>query len=125
MFTKTTLLAAGLIVAAHVAIGTANAQRLTNPFSSLAGKFTNEDLKQMKAASASLYANDVIISGHTTKWLNEKSGTGGIVTLQRRYDYKGMICATLRHHIKVKGSLDPINLSFDRCKTADGQWKLR
>lgn len=79
----------------------------------------------MKNASARLYGNDAIIAGTTTKWWNEKTGNGGIVTLVRRYDFEVMPCATMRHHFTVKGNLDPMNLSFERCKTKSGEWKLR
>jgi surface antigen len=125
MFQKTRWAALLLAGATVFGAAIAEAQVLLNPFLYMSNKFTNEDMQKMMEASARLYKNDAIIAGTTTMWRNDKSGNAGIVTLVRRYDFEGMPCATVRHHFTVKGSLDPVNLHFDRCKTKDGEWKLR
>jgi surface antigen len=122
---KTAGFAMTLLAIASIGIGTATAQRFTNPFSHLSSKFTDDDMRQMKAASAGLYSKDATPVKATVLWRNDKSGNSGIVTLLRRYTFKGLPCATMQHHFSIKGNLDPINLNFERCKTTSGEWKLR
>jgi len=89
---------------------------------------TSHDLKEMGKAVQPLLTDDSIPIGTTNQWSNSASGNHGSVQLLERFEtqYEGnnLPCRKIRYHIEVKGNADPYNVVLDRCKVADGSWKI-
>jgi len=99
-----------------------------NPFGPSGLPLTDLDYKDMAAASAPLLNDETIPLGTSRSWSNATSGNSGTITLEERfqYDYQGtkLPCRKLRYHVEIKNYSDPYNLRINRCRVADGSWKL-
>jgi len=82
----------------------------------------------MSDASQPLLNDDSLPIGTTREWSNAKSENHGTVQLLKRFEYQyqgsTLPCRELRYHVVVKDSADPYNFAFNRCKLADGSWKI-
>ena len=89
---------------------------------------TAEDYQDLAAAYQPLLNDDTIAIGTTRAWSNPNTGNQGTVQLVRRFDhvYEGstLPCRELREHFMIKGNADPYNVRINRCKVADGTWKI-
>lgn len=89
---------------------------------------THHDYKVMDAARKPLLIDDSLPIGATREWINPRSGNHGTIQLMKRfeYEYQGskLPCRELRYHVVVKGNADPYNFTLNRCKVADGSWKI-
>ena len=98
---------------------------LAGPF---AVRLTHHDLKAMRAAAQPLLDDDSLPIGATREWNNPESGDHGTIQLLKRfeYEYQGtkLPCREIRYHIQVTGNADPYNYKLNRCKVADGSWKI-
>lgn len=86
---------------------------------------TPEDWELMEAAAAELYLTEEAPVGTVETWSNDQSGNRGSIELIRTGQYQGMPCRRLQHDIRVKDVADPYRFTVDRCKTAEGAWKIR
>lgn len=82
------------------------------------------DVPLMMAAAEKLYKPDNIKVGTVESWSNAETGDSGSVKLVHLHAYKGLPCRRLEHTIRLKGETDPLSYVVDRCKAADGSWKL-
>ena len=55
---------------------------------------------------------------------NPDTGSRGTVELTRIHEYKGLPCRRLQHDIELKRYKDPYRFTLDRCRVADGEWKI-
>ena len=89
---------------------------------------TKEDYRDLSAAYQPLLNDDSLPIGTTHEWSNAKSGNHGTVQLLKRFEfeYQGskLPCRELRYHIQVKDNADPYNVMLNRCRVADGSWKI-
>jgi surface antigen len=99
-----------------------------NPFGPSGLQLTKEDYKEMAAAAQPLLIDDSLPIGTTQSWNNPKSGNQGSIKLLDRFEtkYQGntLPCRKLAYHVQTKGVADAYNITLDRCKVADGSWKL-
>jgi len=44
----------------------------------------------------------------------------------KEYEYQGskLPCREIRYHLRTKGTADPYNYKLNRCRVADGSWKI-
>ena len=91
-------------------------------------RLSHHDLKAMAKAAQPLLDDDTLPINTKRDWNNPESGDHGTVELTRRfeYDYEGtkLPCRELLYHIQVAASADPYNYKLNRCKVADGSWKI-
>ncbi len=89
---------------------------------------TAEDYRELAAAYQPLLNDDTVPIGTTKEWSNPKSENHGTVQLVKRFEitFEGaqLPCRALRYHIILKDNADPYNVRLNRCKVADGTWKL-
>jgi len=118
-----TLLAGMLAVAATLSWAAG-----LNPFGPSGMPLTANDYKDLAAAADPLLNDDSLPIGASRNWSNPNSGNSGTITLEKRfqYDYQGtqLPCRTLRYHVVIKNYSDPYNIRLNRCRIADGSWKL-
>jgi hypothetical protein len=99
-----------------------------NPFGPSGMPLTQGDYSAMAAAAKPLLDDDTLPIGTTHDWNNAKSGNKGTIKLLDRfeYEYEGakLPCRKLQYHVEVKTWADPYNLDLNRCKVADGSWKI-
>jgi surface antigen len=117
------LLAATAVVMAIV-MGGASFSHAVNPFSGSSFELSESDLDLLEAAAQKLYLVETVEVGAIEAWNNTETGNNGTITLTRKFAYKGLPCHGLQHDIRVKTAADPYRFIIDRCKTADGSWKL-
>ena len=95
---------------------------------SLGDRLNHHDLKAMARVTQPLLDDSSLPIGTTREWSNPGSGDQGTIQLLRRfeYEYQGskLPCRELRYHIQVTGDADPYNYKLNRCKVADGSWKI-
>ena len=96
----------------------------TNPFKGSGFKLVDSDLALLKAAAGKLYLGDGVEVGAVEQWSNPETGNHGTVKLIRKHEYKGLPCRRLQHHIELKRVKDPRSFVLDRCRAADGEWKI-
>ncbi|UWQ92267.1 hypothetical protein K3727_05565 [Rhodobacteraceae bacterium M382] len=80
-----------------------------------------EDLDAMGGASRSLYAAAGTAIGATATWNNPKTGSHGVVKLEKRSGS----CATLLHSTYPNGREQGLPLRTRQCQGADGTWQLQ
>jgi surface antigen len=89
---------------------------------------TADDYQNLAAAYEPLLNDDSIPLGTSRNWSNAKTGNSGSVSLEKRFSisHEGatLPCRTLRYHFVIKGNNDPYNVRLDRCRMADGSWKI-
>jgi surface antigen len=89
---------------------------------------TMGDYRALAAAYQPLLNDDSMPIGTTRDWSNANTGNRGTVELVKRFTAVSqgatLPCRTLRYHIIVKGNGDPYNVRLNRCKMADGIWKI-
>jgi len=89
---------------------------------------TKQDYAAMAAAAQPLLTDDTVPIGTVREWRNDASGNHGAIKLVERfvYDYQGskLPCRKLRYHVDGKAPVQPYNVELDRCKVADGSWKI-
>ncbi len=89
---------------------------------------TKQDYAAMAAAAQPLLNDDSLPIGTTREWRNAASGNHGAIELVERfvYDYQGskLPCRKLKYHVDGKAPIQPYNLELNRCKVADGSWKI-
>ena len=107
-----------------IAIGGASFSHAVNPFDRSGFELSESDLDLLKVAAQKLYLVETVEVGATEVWNNTETGNNGTITLTRKHAYKGLPCRSLQHDIRVKTAADPYRFIIDRCKTADGSWKL-
>lgn len=113
------------LAVALVVFATASAPtHAANPFKGSGFQLDDSDLPLLKMAAGKLYLTEGIESGTVEKWSNPETGNRGKVKLVRKHEYKGMPCRRLQHDILLKRVADPYRFIVDRCKTADGEWKI-
>lgn len=103
-------------------VGQAQAQ--INPFKQSNFDLTEADVEILSAAAAGLYKQEPPPVGKKVRWLNPGSGNGGAIKLVRAFERDGMPCRRLIHVILTRKSEDPHRFQVDRCRVADGTWKL-
>ena len=91
-------------------------------------RLNHHDLKMMTAAAQLLLTDDSLPIGATREWNNPDSGDHGTVQLLKKFDYEyqgsKLPCREIRYHIRSSGNADPYNIELNRCKVADGSWKI-
>lgn len=91
-------------------------------------RLTHHDYKAMEAARQPLLTDDSLPIGAIREWSNAQSGNHGTIQLLKRfeYEYQGskLPCRELRYHVVTKDNADPYNFTLNRCKVADGSWKI-
>jgi hypothetical protein len=112
-----------VLTLALVACGPLAAHAQMNPLKGEIG-MSEEELTAMGAAAAKLYTDPTTVAGSVERW-QAPSGTGGTVRLAETYEFEGMPCARLLHEVKRTGAADPQTFTIDRCRTAEGDWKIR
>jgi surface antigen len=89
---------------------------------------TQQDYDEMSAARQPLLTDDSLPIGTTREWNNAKSGNHGTIQLLGRFEYtyqgSKLPCRKLRYHVVTKDIADPYNFILNRCKFADGSWKI-
>ena len=95
-----------------------------NPFGRSGFELTNSDVDMLTATTRPFFDDDTIPIGTVKSWNNPKSGNGGTATLVERFEQKGLPCRRIQHDIKLKKVGDPFRFVIDRCRVADGSWKL-
>jgi hypothetical protein len=99
-----------------------------NPFGRSGLPLTAEDFQVMALAEAPLLSDDSIPLASSRDWSNPSSGNGGTITLQRRFEttFEGndLPCRTLSYRIRIANRANARNFTLDRCRVADGSWKL-
>ena len=114
-------LAAALALGA-ASIGPGLAQ--TNPFGDQLSDLSPEDLEKLGRAALALYEDPDTPIGTVDRWENTVSGNAGAVKLLGKFEFQGMPCRTLQHRIDLATKPDPQFYVINRCKTADGAWKI-
>ena len=114
-------LAAFLLSALMLAVAPAHA---VNPFGRNGFELTNSDVTILPETTKSFFDDDTIAVGTVKSWSNPKSGNSGTATLVDRFEQKGMPCRRIQHDIKLKKIADPFRFIVDRCRVADGSWKM-
>jgi surface antigen len=118
-----------LIVAGLLAFSSLPSRaQMVSPFGPLGLPLTQEDFSNMSAAVRPLLDDDSMPLGTTREWKNPTSGNSGRMTLIGRFEtaYQGnkLPCRKIRYHIQIRNVADPYNLEVDRCRAADGSWKI-
>jgi surface antigen len=89
---------------------------------------TKQDYADMASAAQPLLNDDSLPIGTVREWRNAASGNHGAIMLVERfvYDYQGskLPCRKLKYHVDGKAPVQPYNLELNRCKVADGSWKI-
>lgn len=91
-------------------------------------RLNHHDLKAIAKATQPLLDDDSLPIGTTREWSNPASGDHGTIQLLKRFEYKyegsNLPCRELRYHVQVTTNGDPYNYELNRCKVADGTWKI-
>ena len=95
-----------------------------NPFRKGGFSLNAGDLALLTAAGEKLYLVDDVEVGTVVKWSNPETGNRGLIKLVRKHEYKGLPCRQMHHRIKLKNNTDTHDFEVDRCRTANGEWKL-
>ena len=95
-----------------------------NPFGRSGFELTNGDVTLITEATRPFFEDDTVAVGTVKSWSNANSGDGGTATLVDRFEQKGMPCRRIQHDIKLKKVADPFRFIIDRCRVADGTWKI-
>lgn len=114
------LIAAVLIVLAVMSPSTYAA----DPFRGSGFQLDESDLELVQAAAEKLYLSDGVAVGAVEQWSNPETGSRGTVELTRIFEYKSLPCRRLQHDIDLKRYKDPYRFTLDRCRVADGAWKI-
>ena len=117
-------LLAATVVVMVIVIGGTSFSHAVNPFSGSSFELPESDLERLEPAAQKLYLVETVEVGAVEAWNNTETGNNGTVTLTRKHAYKGLPCRRLQHDIRIKTAADPYRFIIDRCKTADGSWKL-
>ncbi len=97
-----------------------------NPFSrSGMADIEKKDLEMAERAAADIYTSETAAVGDLKSWDNEESGNSGTVQLINMFEYQGLPCRRMHHVIELKTERDPRQFTIDRCKTPDGEWKVK
>ena len=114
------------LAAALIALTTMSAptHAFVDPFKGSGFVLDESDLALVKTAAGKLYSTDGLEVGAVEEWTNPETGNHGTVKLIRKHEYKGLPCRRLQHDIKLKRIIDPYRFTLDRCKVADGEWKI-
>ena len=103
-------------------------QAAMNPFGPSGLPLTKADYQAIAAATQPLLTDDSLALGTARDWDNPKSGNKGSVKLLERFEtkYQGssLPCRKLQYSVIAKGQADAYNLVLNRCKVADGSWKI-
>ena len=106
-------------------LGSFAAQAQTNPFRQTEGTISQPDTVRMREAALPLYSAEPPKVGATASWQDQMTGNYGTVALVGVFEWHGMSCRELQHVVKIKGVRDPVRMNIDRCKTENGEWKIR
>lgn len=120
--TKSGLLSAFLVV--FVFVLAAPPVHAANPFRGSAFQMDPSDWALLDAAARKLYLEDRVEVGAAETWENPETGNSGTVTLIGEHEHEGMPCRRLQHDIALARVRDPYQFMVDRCRTADGEWKI-
>src|SRR5262249_35260515 len=100
------------------------AVQAVNPFGRNGFNLTDGDIAILTDTTRPFFDDDTIPLGTVKSWTNPKSGNGGTATLVERFEQKGLPCRRIQHDIKLKKMGDPFRFIIDRCRVADGSWKM-
>jgi hypothetical protein len=99
-----------------------------NPFGPAGLPLTEQDYAAMAKAADPLLNDDTIALGTTRDWSNPTSGNKGSITLMERFEYtyegNKLPCRKLKYRAVIQNLADPYNLVIQRCRIANGEWKL-
>lgn len=113
------------MVAVLVALATMSTQTYAaDPFKGSGFQLDDSDLALVKTAAEKLYRQDGVEIGAVEEWTNSETGSHGTVKLIRKHEYKGLPCRRLQHDIELKRVTDPYRFTVDRCRIANGEWKI-
>ena len=97
-------------------------------FESTGLALTKLDLEKMSIAAQPLLNDDSLRIGTKRAWSNVRSGNHGFVSLLGRFEYEHngskLSCRKLVYQVKLLPPSDPYILALNRCRTADGSWKV-
>lgn len=114
-----------LFVTALIVLATAGPQAYAaDPFKGSGFQLDDSDLALLKTAAGKLYLTDGVEVGAVEEWSNPETGSHGTVKLIRKHEYKGLPCRRLQHDIELKRVTDPYRFTVDRCRIANGEWKI-
>ena len=117
-----------ILAAAILAIGSARSLAQEDVFGVEGLPLTTKDFAAMASAANPLLKDESLPLGTTREWRNPVSGNRGRITLLERfqYDYEGstLPCRKLKYHTVFKNQANPYNLIIQRCRIANGRWKL-
>jgi len=115
------LLGALVFAVLALQIGTAEA---INPFGRSDFELSDSDVKLLTETTRPFFENDSIPIGTVSSWSNPETGNSGTAALVERFEQNGMPCRRIQHDIKLRTVADPYRFVVDRCRVADGTWKL-
>ena len=95
-----------------------------NPFSRSGFDLTGSDVQILMETTRPFLEDDTVSIGTAKTWTNPQSGNNGMATLIARFEHQGMPCRRIQHDIKIKTKADPFRFIIDRCRVADGTWKM-
>jgi len=84
-----------------------------------ASMFTDEDRRIFLAAWKKLLEQDA--DNATESWTNPKNGHGGVLTLQRSFEWRANPCKEVRIRNQAQGR--KADTTLNSCKV-DGKWRL-
>lgn len=114
-----------MAILAAVVFLAAGVEAQINPFGRYSSdRLTEEDKHLAEQASAKIYQAPAPPVGTSEGWNNPGTGNRGTVTLVGFREYQGLPCRTLRYTVEFSGTDRPVELTLDRCRTGDGQWKI-
>jgi MarC family membrane protein len=117
-----------LMCVALTLISARSIAQMNSPFGQMGLPLTKVDYQEMAKAADPLLNDDALPIGTTRDWSNMKSGSRGTIKLLARLDkqYQGqsLTCRRLEYRLEVRERKGPYNVVLDRCKAADGTWKI-
>lgn len=113
----------GVFVFAVLALQGVTAEAI-NPFGRSDFELSDSDVKMLTETTRPFLEDDSIPIGTVNSWSNPETGNSGTAALIERFEQNGMPCRRIQHDIKLRTVADPYRFVVDRCRVADGTWKL-
>ena len=110
-------------LAAFVLLSAA-AQAQINPFRG-GPDLAPEDNRLLFESIERLHAAEPAKAGRSEAWSNPQTNTSGTSTILRVFEYGGMACHLVRHHVVVAGRQPGHNYRLTWCRTPSGEWKIK
>jgi surface antigen len=97
-----------------------------NPFRGSRGQgLSPEDNQLLFESVARLNAVEPSQVGNSEAWNNPQTNSSGTSTILRVFEYGGMACHLVRHHVVVAGRQPGHNYRLTWCRTPSGEWKIK